>query len=60
MLEHLNKSDESIKAYDKAIEIDPHNSEAVYNRVCLYSLINNKEQAIFNLKRAIELNSPYK
>ena len=31
-LAKLNKSDEAIKAYDKAIEINPHNSNAWNNK----------------------------
>ena len=31
-LHKLNKSDEAIKAYDKAIEINPQNSDAWYNK----------------------------
>jgi tetratricopeptide (TPR) repeat protein len=59
-LSKLNKSNESIKACDKAIEIDPRDSMGWYNRACFYSLINNKDQLILNLKKAIELNSSHK
>ena len=55
----LNRSDEAIRALDKAIEIDPQNSLAWYNGACYFSLTNNKEQAIFNLKKAIKLNPVY-
>ncbi len=56
-LDESDKHDEALKAYDKAIEINPNHSDAWYNRACLYSHIDNKEQVIFNLKRVIELNS---
>ncbi len=51
---------EAIKAYDKAIEINPQNSAAWYNRAHIYSLINNQDQSILNLNKAIELYSSYK
>jgi tetratricopeptide (TPR) repeat protein len=56
----LNKFDEAKKAFDKAIELNPQNSMAWYNRACIYSLINNKNQSVFNLKRAIELDLSHK
>jgi len=54
-LSKLNKSNESIKVCDKAIEIDPRDSMDWYNRACLYSLINNKDQLILNLKKLLSL-----
>ena len=51
---------EAIKGYDKAIEIDPQNSAAWYNRAHIYSLINNQDQSILNLNKTIELYSSYK
>jgi tetratricopeptide (TPR) repeat protein len=51
---------EAIKAYDKAIEIKPQNSTGWYNRAHIYSLINNQDQSIINLNKAIELYSSYK
>ena len=59
-LDKLKKSDEAAKAYDKAIEINPQNSAAWYNRAHIYSLINNQDQSILNLNKAIELYSSYK
>jgi Flp pilus assembly protein TadD len=47
-LDDLNKSDEAIQAYNKAIEIDPNYSDAWYNSAFSYSLINNKDQSILN------------
>ncbi len=54
------KTYEALDAYDQAIEIDPNNSLAWYDRACIYSLRNNKDQSILNLKKAIELYSAYK
>ena len=52
----LGKSDEAIKAYDKAIEINPHNSDAWYNKgIALYNL-NKSDEAIKAYDKAIEIN----
>jgi tetratricopeptide (TPR) repeat protein len=55
----LTRYDDAIRALDKAIEINQQNANAWHYLACYYSLTNNKEQAIFNLKKAIEINSLY-
>ncbi len=47
-LDDLNKSDEAIQTYNKAIEIDHTYSDAWYNSVFSDFLINNKGQSILN------------
>jgi tetratricopeptide (TPR) repeat protein len=59
-LRNLKRYNEALEAYDKAIEINPQDSIAWYNRACMYYLINNKDQSILNLKKAINLDSWYK
>ena len=41
-LTNLNKSDEAIKAYDKAIEINPHNSDAWNDKGLALTNLNNQ------------------
>jgi tetratricopeptide (TPR) repeat protein len=42
----LNKFDEAIKAYDKAIEIDPQHSNAWYNKGLALTKLNRSNEAI--------------
>ncbi len=52
----LNKSDEAIKAYDKAIEINPQISETWNNKgIALYEL-NRSDEAMKAYDKAIEIN----
>jgi tetratricopeptide (TPR) repeat protein len=52
----LNKSDEAIKAFDKAIEINPQNSKAWNNKGLLLSNLNKSDEAIKAFDKAIEIN----
>ena len=55
-LSDLNKNDEAIKAYDKAIEINPQDSNAWDNKGnALYDL-NKTDEAIKAYNKAIEIN----
>ncbi len=49
-----------MKAFDKVVEINPKNSMGWYNRARFYSIINNKDHSILNLKKAIELDPSHK
>jgi len=49
-----------IKRYRKIIEAKSDYASSWYNMVCFYSLLCKKEEAIKNLKRAIELDSSFK
>jgi tetratricopeptide (TPR) repeat protein len=55
-LSHLNKPNEAITPYNKAIEINPHNSTAWINKgFALYSL-NKYHEALAADDKAIEIN----
>jgi tetratricopeptide (TPR) repeat protein len=57
-LGNLGKYDEAIKAYDKAIESDPHNLKAWNNKgIALYAL-NKSDEAIDAYNKSIVIN-PY-
>ena len=49
-----------LEVYEKATEIKPDDANLLYNRACAFSLINKKEDSLFNLKRAIEFDISYK
>ena len=59
-LHNLGRYEDALEVYDKAIEIKPEFDSAWYNRACAFSLTNKKEDSLFNLKRAIELDISYK
>jgi tetratricopeptide (TPR) repeat protein len=46
VLGKLNKSDEAIKAYDKAIEINPQDSDAWDNKGIALYILNKYDEAI--------------
>jgi tetratricopeptide (TPR) repeat protein len=52
----LNKSEEAIKAYDKAIEINPEYLEAWNNKGVALSKINKSEEAIKAYDKEIEID----
>lgn len=56
----LNKLEEAISIYDEILNNNPNDARAYYNRACAYSLKNEKDKAISDLKMAIELNINYK
>ena len=49
---------EAIKDCDKSIQINPNNSNSFTIRGDCYSKLNNKERAIANYNKAIEINNP--
>ena len=55
-LDHLNKSYEAIKAYDKAIEIDPHNSLAWNNKGFALYTLSKYDEAVKAYDKAIEID----
>jgi tetratricopeptide (TPR) repeat protein len=60
-LYNLNKYDEAIKAYDKAIEIDLRNSLAWYNKGDSLGRLNKSDEAkkAYDKANGINPNSPY-
>jgi len=56
----LKRYNEAIKTLDEILEIDSNDFTAYYNKACAYSLLNDKLNAINNLKKAIELNPDFK
>ena len=47
---------EAVKAFSKAIELDPQLAVAYYNRGVAYGTLGNTQQAINDFSKAIELN----
>ncbi|NEP14382.1 MAG: tetratricopeptide repeat protein [Symploca sp. SIO2C1] len=52
----LRRIEDAIASYDKAIEFNPDDDAAWYNKACFYALQNNCDLAIENLQQAIHLN----
>lgn len=56
---YVSQFDESIEYFSKAIDCDPNNYEAYYNRGCAYSNNFNNEQAFRDWNKAIELKPDF-
>ena len=56
---YKGKCKEAIVYYNKAIELDPNNSAAYYNRGSLKINLNEYEEAIKDFNKAIELDHNY-
>ncbi|WP_292387850.1 tetratricopeptide repeat protein [Methanosarcina sp. UBA5] len=50
----------AIEYYEKALEINPEAPNTYYNKACTQSLMNKKNEALTDLKSAIELDPKYK
>ena len=50
---------QAIEDYDRAIEINPENAGAYYNRGVAYGKLGDHRQAIEDYDRAIEINPEY-
>jgi len=55
----LNRHEEAIRDYSKAIELDPKDAGAYYNRGTAFSKLSKHEDAIKDFNKAIELNPEY-
>ncbi len=56
---NLDKLDEAIKAFDKAIEIDAQYTYAWYNKGHVLELLDKFDEAIKAFDKAIEINPQY-
>ncbi len=56
----LKRHDLAIDCLNQGIERVPNDASLYYNRACAWSLKGNVEMAVQSLKRAIEMNPPYK
>ena len=56
---NLYKSDEAIKAYDKAIETNPQNPKTWYNKGLALRKLGKLDEALKAYDRAIEINPQY-
>lgn len=52
----LGRYEEAIDCYTIAVSIEPNGEPYYYNLACSYSLLNNAEEALLYLKKAIELD----
>ena len=59
-LRQLERYEEEITSYDKALEIKPDDPSVYYNKACAYALQNKIQLAIENLQQAINLDVKYK
>ena len=59
-LDDLNKSDEAIKAYDKAIEINPRNAYGWSNKGDVLVKLGKSDEAIKAYDKATEIVSEIK
>jgi len=55
----LGRYEEAILSYNKSLEILPNNANSYFNKACIYSLQENIDLAIENLKQAINLDCKY-
>ena len=49
-----------IQDYNKAIELNPNNAKAYYNRGASFEKVEKIDEAVQNYQKAIELNPAYK
>ncbi len=61
VLGKLNRApEEELAAYEKAIELNPNFFNARFNRACVYALLGDKDNALADLRKAIEFDPAYK
>jgi tetratricopeptide (TPR) repeat protein len=53
-LDRLGRRKESIAAYDRALSIDPAEAEAWFNRACGHAMLGNIDDALSDLREAIQ------
>ena len=52
----LDRYEQALGAFDETIRLDPADALAHYNRACSYSLLGMRDEALRDLRRAIELD----
>jgi tetratricopeptide (TPR) repeat protein len=57
---HLGDAKKAIEYYEQALKINPENESVWYNKACAHSSMNKKNEALVDLKRAVELNPSYR
>ncbi|HHT9106228.1 MAG TPA: tetratricopeptide repeat protein [Candidatus Wujingus californicus] len=60
LLVGLNRYEEALKAFEEHNKLNPGDVMPWYFRACMYSLRNDKKNALANLSKAIELDTKYK
>lgn len=58
VLAKLERFEEALTCFEQSLKVKSKNANAWYGRACCYALQGNVEQALENLKQAIEF-SPY-
>lgn len=59
-LAEMGKFDDALAAAGKGLELSPNNPTNIYNRACIYSLKDDKANALTDLKKAILINPSFK
>ncbi len=55
-----NHTERAFRPFEKAIELKPDYAHVWFNRACSYAFKGNKENALSNLKKAVELDASLK
>ena len=62
VLKRLDQPSEALMVVERALELDPTNHRALYNRACYYSIVNpaDKAKVVEYLERAIRVRGMYR
>jgi tetratricopeptide (TPR) repeat protein len=56
----LGDTKKAIEYYEQALKINPEDKSVWYNKACAHSSMNKKNEALVDLKRAVELDPSYR